>query len=174
MSATEERDRPRIVAVGILPERAASAVRALRIRLPPRASEARERLAEPGLDAAGARVPAAGLHERAEEAHRPRLRLGCAPVLVEIDRLVRHDFGAFTRGPGRSLGGGSTARDGAAAPPVFEFTVELKTPLTRRATMSAIAATSTTAAPIRAHVERLLVADGDWVMVAVVKRVCDR
>jgi len=40
---------------------------------------------------------------------------GHAPVLVEIDRLVRHDFGAFTRGPGRSLGGGSTARDGAAA-----------------------------------------------------------
>ena len=40
---------------------------------------------------------------------------GHAAVLVEIDRLVRHDFGAFTRGPGRSLGGGSTARDGAAA-----------------------------------------------------------
>jgi hypothetical protein len=38
-----------------------------------------------------------------------------ATMLVEIDRLVRHDFGAFTRDPGLSLVGSSAALDGAAA-----------------------------------------------------------
>jgi hypothetical protein len=38
-----------------------------------------------------------------------------AAVRVEIDRLVRHDLGAFARDPGRSLGGGSAAFMGAAA-----------------------------------------------------------
>jgi hypothetical protein len=40
---------------------------------------------------------------------------GYATVPVKIDRLVRHDLGAFTRDPGRSLGGGSAALGGAAA-----------------------------------------------------------
>jgi hypothetical protein len=40
---------------------------------------------------------------------------GHATVLVEIDRLVSHDLGAFTRDPGRSLGGDSAGLDGAAA-----------------------------------------------------------
>ena len=40
---------------------------------------------------------------------------GHAAVLVEIDRLVGHDLGAFTRDPGRSLGTGSAAFGGAAA-----------------------------------------------------------
>jgi hypothetical protein len=39
---------------------------------------------------------------------------GYAAVPVEIDRLVRHDFGAFTRDSGRSLGGGSATLDGPA------------------------------------------------------------
>jgi hypothetical protein len=38
---------------------------------------------------------------------------GHAAVPVEIDWLVRHDRGAFTPDPGRSLGAGSGALDGA-------------------------------------------------------------
>jgi hypothetical protein len=40
---------------------------------------------------------------------------GHAAALVEIDRFVRHDLGAFTRDPGRSLGGGSAVLEGAVA-----------------------------------------------------------
>jgi hypothetical protein len=40
---------------------------------------------------------------------------GYAAVPVEINRLGRHDLGAFTPDPGRSLGGGSAALNGAAA-----------------------------------------------------------
>ena len=40
---------------------------------------------------------------------------GHAAVSVEIDRFVRHDFGAFTPDPGRSLGAGSAALAGAVA-----------------------------------------------------------
>jgi hypothetical protein len=40
---------------------------------------------------------------------------GHAAVPVEINRLVRHDLGAFTRGPGRSLGTGSGTLAGAEA-----------------------------------------------------------
>jgi len=39
---------------------------------------------------------------------------GHPTVPVEIDWLVRHDFGAFTPDPGRSLGAGSAALAGAA------------------------------------------------------------
>jgi len=39
---------------------------------------------------------------------------GHAAVPIEIGRLVRHDFGAFTPDPGRSLEAGSGALDGAA------------------------------------------------------------
>jgi hypothetical protein len=38
---------------------------------------------------------------------------GHAAALVETDWLVRHDFGAFTLDPGRSLGAGSAALAGA-------------------------------------------------------------
>ena len=38
---------------------------------------------------------------------------GHAAVPVEIDWLVRHDFGAFTPDPGRSLGVGSATLVGA-------------------------------------------------------------
>jgi len=40
---------------------------------------------------------------------------GPATALVEIDRLISHDLGAFTRDPGRSLGEDSAGFDGAAA-----------------------------------------------------------
>src|SRR5215204_7559119 len=40
---------------------------------------------------------------------------GYATVPVEINRLVRHALGAFTRDPGRSLGGGSAVLKTAAA-----------------------------------------------------------
>jgi hypothetical protein len=38
---------------------------------------------------------------------------GHTAVPVEIDWLLRHDLGAFTPDPGRSLGAGSEALDGA-------------------------------------------------------------
>jgi hypothetical protein len=38
---------------------------------------------------------------------------GHAAVPIEIDWLIRHDLGAFTPDPGRSLGAGSAALAGA-------------------------------------------------------------
>jgi hypothetical protein len=40
---------------------------------------------------------------------------GHSAVPIKIDWLVRHDFGAFTPDPGRSLGAGSAALAGAVA-----------------------------------------------------------
>jgi hypothetical protein len=40
---------------------------------------------------------------------------GHASAIIKIDRLVRHDPGAFTRDPGRSLDADAVAVGGAAA-----------------------------------------------------------